>query len=307
MLRVDLSFLAVLRDTIEGLGGDKADVLLVDSQNSQPTQNDQIDTFISKGVKALAIAPVDRATCEVMLDKAMKAKVPIVFFNGEPEPEVLKKWDKTYYVGAIAEESGRLQGEIIADFWKANPGADKNKDGVLQYVMLMGDPGHQDSHIRTEYSIKAIKDAGIKVQKLAQDIAMWERVKGQEKMAAFISQFGNKIEAVLANSDDMALGAIEALKAAGYLKGDKASYVPVVGVDATAPALQQIELGTMLGTVLNDAKKQGKATFNISYVLATGQTPSKENVGFEITNGKYIWVPYVKITKDNIKESTNVE
>ena len=100
----------------------------------------------------------------------------------------------------------------------------------------------------TKYSIEAIEDAGIKVQKLAEDTGMWDRVKGQEKMAAFLAANGDKIEAVFANNDDMALGAIEALKAAGYFKDSK--YMPVVGVDATAPGLQAIQDGTMLGTVL---------------------------------------------------------
>lgn len=119
-------------------------------------------------------------------------------------------------------------------------------------------------------------------------------------MQAFLASFGDKIEAVFCNNDDMALGAIEALKAAGYFKDGK--YIPVVGVDATTPGLQALEEGTFLGTVLNDAKAQGKATFNLAYVLAKGEKPTKENVGFEITNGKYIWVPYQKVTKENLEE-----
>ena len=160
----------------------------------------------------------------------------------------------------------------------------------MQYIMLKGEPGHQDAELRTEYSIKAVEDAGIKVEKLAEDTGMWDRVKGQEKMAAFLAKHGDSIEAVFANNDDMALGAIEALKAAGYFKDGK--FMPVVGVDATAPALQALEEGTLLGTVLNDAKNQGRATFNIAYVLGKGETPTKENIGYEITDGKYVWVPY---------------
>jgi methyl-galactoside transport system substrate-binding protein len=130
---------------------------------------------------------------------------------------------------------------------------------------------------------------------------MWDRVKGQEKMAAFLAAHGDKIEVVFANNDDMALGAIEALKAAGYFKDGK--FMPVVGVDATAPALKALEEGTLLGTVLNDAKNQGKATFNLALVLAKGETPNKDNAGYEITDGKYVWVPYKKITKDNMSEA----
>lgn len=296
--KFDDTFMTGVRNNIQSAAGDKANVDIVDSQNAQPTQNDKVDLFISKKYNAIAINPVDRTAAGTLIDKVKAAKIPVVFFNREPLPEDMQKWDKVYYVGAKAEQSGTLQGELIVDYWKAHPEADKNKDGVLQYVMLKGEPGHQDAELRTQYSIKAVTDAGIKVDKLAEDTAMWDRVKGQEKMQAFLSAHGDKIEAVFANNDDMALGAIEALKAAGYFKDGK--YVPVVGVDATAPGLQALSDGTMLGTVLNDAKNQGKATFMLSYVLAQGQTPTKENTGFDITDGKYVWVPYVKITKDNM-------
>ena len=167
--------------------------------------------------------------------------------------------------------------------------------------MLKGEPGHQDAEMRTKFAIKAIEDAGFKVEKIAEDTAMWDRVKGQEKMAAFLASSGDKIDVVITNNDDMALGAIEALKARGYFKDGK--YMPVVGVDATAPALKALEEGTLYGTVLNDAVNQGKATFNLSNVLADGQVPSKENTGYAITDGKFVWIDYKKITKANINEA----
>lgn len=299
--KFDDTFMTGVRDNINAAAAGKLTVDIVDSQNAQPTQNDQVDLFISKKVNVLAINPVDRSAAAAILEKAKAANIPVVFFNREPLAEDMQKWDKVYYVGAKAEESGTLQGQLLVDYWKAHPEADKNKDGKLQYVMLKGEPGHQDAELRTQYSIKAITDAGIQVEKLAEDTGMWDRVKGQEKMAAFLGSQGDKIEAVLANNDDMALGAIEALKAAGYFTGDK--YVPVVGVDATVPGLAALKDKTMLGTVLNDAKNQGKATLDLSYVLAQGQAPTKENVGYDITDGKYIWVPYKKITIDNIQDA----
>lgn len=295
--KFDDTFMTGVRNTISDAAKDKAVVDIVDSQNSQPTQNDKVDLFITKKVSALAINPVDRTAAGVILDKAKKAKIPVVFFNREPLPEDMKKWDKVYYVGAKAEQSGTMEGQILVDYWKAHPEADKNKDGAMQYVMLKGEPGHQDAELRTKFSVKAIEDAGIKTQKLAEDTAMWDRVKGQEKMAAFLASQGEKIEVVITNNDDMALGAIEALKAAGYFKDNK--FMPVVGVDATAPALKALEDGTLLGTVLNDAKNQGKATFEIAYQLGLGKVPSKDNIGYDITDGKYVWVPYKKITKEN--------
>lgn len=299
--KFDDTFMTGVRNAVSKAAEGKAQVDIVDSQNSQPTQNDKVDLFITKKVNALAINPVDRTAAGVIIDKAKKANIPVVFLNREPLPEDMKKWDKVYYVGAKAEESGTISGKLIVDYWKAHPEMDKNKDGVLQYVMLKGEPGHQDAELRTKYSVKAVEDAGIKVEKVAEDTGMWDRVKGQEKMAAFLAANGDKIEAVFANNDDMALGAIEALKAKGYFKDGK--FMPVVGVDATAPALKALEEGTLLGTVLNDANNQGKATFNIANVLAQGQTPNKDNTGFDIVDGKYVWVAYKKITKENINDA----
>jgi len=296
--KFDDTFMSGVRRAIEANAGDKAELSIVDSQNQQPTQNDQVDTFLTQKVKALAINPVDRTAAGVIIAKAKAKNVPVVFFNREPLPEDMKAWDKVYYVGAKAEQSGTMQGQILADWWKAHPEADKNKDGTMQYIMLTGEPGHQDALLRTEFSMKAIDAAGIKVQKLAEDTAHWNRVEGQEKMAAFIAKFGNKIEAVLCNNDDMALGAIEAFKAAGYFKDPK-KFMPIVGVDATAPALDALEAGTLLGTVLNDADNQGKATFDLAFALATKADLSK--TGWEITDGKYVWVPYQMVTKDNYK------
>lgn len=230
--KFDDTFMTSVRNAILATAEGKAQVDLVDSQNSQAFQNDRVDMFITKGVDALAINPVDRSAAGVIIEKAMVANVPVVFFNREPFPEDMALWDKVYYVGARAEESGTISGQLIADYWFAHPEMDKNGDGVLQYVMLKGEPGHQDAELRTEYSVKALVDAGIKVECLAEDHANWDRVRGQEKMAAFLAAHGDKIEAVLANNDDMALGAIEALRAAGYFSDGK--FIPVVGVDATA-------------------------------------------------------------------------
>jgi len=293
--KFDDTFMSYVRNAIEANATGKATVEMVDSQNAQPTQNDQVDAFLSKKAKVIAINPVDRTAAAAIIDKAKARSTPVVFFNREPLPEDMAKWDKVYYVGAKAEQSGTMQGEIVVDYFKANPKADKNGDGIIQYIMLKGEPGHQDAELRTEYSIKAITAAGMKVEKLAEDTAYWDRPKAVEKMKAFWAKFGNRIEVVLCNNDDMALGAIEALRQEGFFAGDK--YLPVVGVDATAPALQALEQGTLLGTVLNDAKNQGKATFDIAFALATGKDPA--TVGWTISDGKYVWVPYQKVTKDN--------
>lgn len=89
---------------------------IVDSQNRQPDQNNQVDTYITKGVNALIVNPVDRTAAAPLMLKAKAEGLPIVFVNREPQEEVMKSYDKTWYVGAKAEESGTLSGQIIADY-----------------------------------------------------------------------------------------------------------------------------------------------------------------------------------------------
>lgn len=289
-----------MKAEMEKLGGE---LEIVDSQNKQPVQNDQVDTYVTKGVTALVVNPVDRTAAGPLMEKARAEGLPIVFINREPDAEVMKAYDKIWYVGARAEESGTQSGELIVDYFKKNPDADKNKDGKIQYIMLRGEQGHQDATLRTEYSIKAMKDGGFDVEELGSDTANWDKVQGTDKMKGFIAAVGlDKIEAVLGNNDDMALGAIEALKAEGYNMGDPKKYIPVVGVDATAPALEAMSKGTMLGTVLNDAKNQGWAAVRIAFAAAQGKAIDKEAIGYEVTDGKYVWIPYVKVTAENYKE-----
>lgn len=115
---------------------ENATLELVDSQNKQPTQNEQVDTFITKGVNALAVNPVDRTAAGPIINKAKDKKLPIVFLNREPEKNDMQSYDKVWYVGAKAEQSGQLSGELIADYFKEHKEADKNGDGVIQLSLI---------------------------------------------------------------------------------------------------------------------------------------------------------------------------
>ena len=117
---------------------------------------------------------------------------------------------------------------------------------------------------------------------------------------AFIMSIGaENIEAIIANNDEMALGAVEALKANNYNKGDPALYIPVVGVDANASALEAMNKGELLGTVLNDADNQGFAAVKLAVALASNKDLS--SIGYPITDNKYIWIPYQKVTRGDDK------
>ena len=302
--KFDDTFMTGVRNAMKAeMDKEGGELEIVDSQNRQPMQNDQVDAYISKGANALIINTVDRTAAEPIMNKAKAENLPIVFINRQPFDEVMAAYDKIWYVGAKAEESGTQSGQIIVDYFKTHPEADKNKDGKIQYIMLCGEQGHQDAVLRTEYSTKAMKDAGFEIVELGKDTANWDKVQATDKMKGFISAVGvDNIEAVLANNDDMALGAIEALKAEGYNLNDASKYIPVVGVDATAPALESMSKGEMLGTVLNDAENQGAAAVKIAVVAADGKEVTEESIGYKITDGKYIWIPYRPVTVENYKE-----
>ncbi len=294
-LQIDDNFMASVRRAIEA-EADKADnvrLLMNDSQNDQSKQNDQVDVMLAKGVDALAINLVDPAAAPVIIQKAKMDDVPIVFYNKEPTPEALVSYEHAYYVGTDSKESGIIQGELIAEHWVKNPDWDLNKDGVIQFVLLKGEPGHPDAEARTSYVISTLNDKGYKTQELHMDTAMWDTAMAKDKVDAWISgPNADKIEVVIANNDAMAMGAIESLKAA-----DK-STVPVFGVDALTEALALIKGGEMQGTVLNDANNQAKAAFELANNLAKGKAAG-EGTNWTIDN-KVVRVPYVGVDKADL-------
>ncbi len=306
LYRKDDTFVASLCTCLERVAkqketesGKKIVVNMVDGQSSQALQNDQVDSFISQNYDVICVNMVDRTAAAVIVDKAKAANIPVIFFNREPVEEDIRLWERAYYVGADAAQSGRLQGEIIAEaFQKNRAEIDKNGDGKIQYVMLEGEQGHQDALLRTEYSIKAVTSAGIQVEKLANDTANWQRAQGSAKMTQWLAKFGDRIEVVFCNNDDMALGAIDSVKDSKFRV-----YPAVVGVDATESGLNAIKDGSMFGTVFNDAQGQAKAIFDLSYALATGESPSTR---LNIQNEHYIRIPYRAVTVSNADEILNI-
>ncbi|MGE9552718.1 galactose/glucose ABC transporter substrate-binding protein MglB [Erwinia amylovora] len=295
--KYDDNFMSMVRKDIEKEAKNSPDVQLLmnDSQNSQSTQNDQVDVMVAKGVKALAINLVDPAAAAVVISKAKANDIPVVFFNKEPTAKALASYDKAYYVGTDSKESGVKQGELIEKHWKANPNWDLNKDGVIQFVLLKGEPGHPDAEARTKYVIDTLNKEGLKTQQLHLDTAMWDTAQAKDKMDAWLSgPNGNKIEVVIANNDAMAMGAVEALKA------HNKSAVPVFGVDALPEALALVKSGAMAGTVLNDAENQAKATFDMAKNLAAGK-PATEGTNYKL-DGKVVRIAYVPVDKDNLAQ-----
>ncbi len=284
------SYISEVKNAVTEASEGGIPVTVVEAGSRQQKQNEQIETFITQGYDALIVNPVDRTASGVIIDKCKKNDVPIVIFNREPVKEDMDKWDKVWYVGSRAEDSGIMAGKIMADYWYEHPEADKNGDGILQLVVIKGETGHQDTELRTEYFIETLLSSGIAIDKLHEDTGLWMRKGGYSAMLDFLSYSGDSIEAVFANNDDMALGAIEALMENGYFNGGP--FMPVVSIDGTPSGQKALESGYLIGTVFQDAQSQGKAMYRIASALAEGVDPEADLIGYPVTDGRYVWIPY---------------
>ena len=279
-----------LESYLESKGFKKENINIVDGANDQATQTNQIQNFITSGVDVLIINPVNSSSAATITDMVVKANIPLVYINREPDKDEEQRWEdnnwNVCYVGCDARQSGTFQGEMIADL-----GIDKldmNKNGKVDYVMIEGDPENVDAQYRTEYSVKALTDKGLEVNKLDDEVGNWDQATGQQLVANALSQYGNDVEVVFCNNDAMALGALQSIQAAGRTVNKD---IYLVGVDALSEALEDVIAGTMTGTVFNDhfAQSHGAADAAINYVGGK-------------TNEHYIGCDYVKVTSDNAQQ-----
>lgn len=262
----------------------KYNVTIVDGKNDMATQTNQIDTFITQGMDVIICNLVQTSSAEIIIDKVVDAGIPLILINREP----LGDTDESYagildnatvcYVGADARQSGTYQGEIVAAL--DNQG-DMNGDGVVKYVMIEGDPENPDAQYRTQFSIKALEDAGITVECLVDQVGNWATDKGQEIAANALTQYGDEIDVIFCNNDGMALGAAAAIEAAGRTVGKD---ILLLGVDALEQCQEMVQEGTMTGTVLNDHIGQSHKAVDVAVQALNGEA---------IDN--YYWVDYVKV------------
>ena len=262
-----------------------------DANNSQTTQTEQIQTAITKGAAVLVVNIVDASSddaTQAIVDMAQAANIPLVFFNRSVSEEIVSAYDQAAYVGTDYTQAGHMQGEMIGNYVLENYDTlDLNGDGQISYVMFKGQEGNMEADARTQYGVEdadAVLTAAGKPALVFYDEAntskylldangAWSAQQGQDLMQTLLSKYsedsGNMVELVIANNDDMALGAISALQNAGYNK-EGGKYIPVFGVDATDAAKEKIADGSMTGTIKQDAEGMANAVVVISQNLATG-------------------------------------
>ena len=292
--KFDDNFMTLYRTELErylteDLGFKKENITIQDGKGDQAEQSNQIDNFITSGVDVLILNLVQASSAPQITDKCNAAGIPVVYINREPDAEEEKRWEsegiKATYVGCDARQSGTFQGEEILA--TSNKG-DINGDGKVSYIMIQGDPENVDAQYRTEFSVKALTDAGVEVEELFMQRGDWDQAKGQQLTQDALTQFGEDVEVVFCNNDAMALGALQAIEAAGRKVNED---IYLVGVDALTEAVQNVLDGKMTGTVFNDHIAQAKSAADIAVSFLKGEDVAAVNM-----------VDYTKVTTENAQE-----
>jgi methyl-galactoside transport system substrate-binding protein len=274
--RFDDPFVVSLREclkNIEETNEGKIKFDFYDSKNDQALQNETINTLLGNAnTDILILSLVDlKDDPKKIISEVKEKNIPVIFVSKRPiniDENIIKSYDKAYYIVPDSEQAGILQGKILVDLWNKNKETiDTNKDNIMQYVMLRGDISSIEAINRTKYSIVEIESAGIKVEKLASEVCDWSEDTAKNKVETLLLSYGNKIEVIIANNDAMAIGAIKALQKYGYNKGSNTKTIPVVGVDETQEACDFIKKGFMAGSIAQDPNTMANALYKVSMHL----------------------------------------
>lgn len=313
-------FLKDYCDNLEKLAKEKGvDLNVQDAREDAATQLDQLSTLLTQGYKYFVIIPQDTAVTAQMAQKINEVKGGAAFSNIQPSVEALKV-SKNFFLASSPEVvGGQYQAVIIDEYFKKYP--EKAPGKTLNMLLLNGQLGHPAQVNRKAGLLDKLAELGWKVNIVAEDTANWRPDEAQQKMDSWIAAFGGKFNVVAAQNDDMALGAVEALKTAGYVKKDANDgtilTVPVIGVDATATALASMSKDEMYATVLQDSVGQSTTAFDLAYIMATkGSAIGATAGGVQATKtviaeapandpaviAQCFLVPFKPVTKANYKQ-----
>ena len=241
---------------------------------------------------------------QALVDMFKAADIPFLFYNKQPSEDTTQSVlvdTGTIFIGTLARQAGDMQGEILADLYKANPAIDLNGDGVLQYVMLMGEPQNDEAIARSRYSVETAEANGLKLEQVGETLVCnWDQALAQDAInAVWAANPDGKIEVIFANNDMMGLGAVAALNGYGWNTGKEGDpKVTIIGVDAVDSALESIKAGGMTATVQQDGDAMGKANIRIAINGALGKE-WLDGTEYTYTDDPFhcIRIPYAKITE----------
>ncbi|TCM52272.1 monosaccharide ABC transporter substrate-binding protein (CUT2 family) [Rhizobium sp. PP-F2F-G48] len=276
--KFDDNFLTVLRngmsDYAQTLNG--VSLQVEDAQNDVAKQQSQIQNFIAAGVDAIIVNPVDTDATAAMSKIASDAKIPLVYVNRQPANlDTLP--DKQAFVASEETVAGTLEAQEVC----------RLLGGKGKAVVMMGELSNQGARMRTAavHDVLAT-DACKGISIVEEQTANWQRTEGADLITNWLSA-GTEFDAVIANNDEMAIGAMQALKAAGRPM-DK---VVIAGVDATQDALAAMAAGDLDVTVFQNAAGQGKGAVDAALKLVKGETVEKK-----------VYIPFELVTPANLKD-----
>ncbi|PBB26849.1 sugar ABC transporter substrate-binding protein [Mesorhizobium sp. WSM4307] len=280
MAKFDDNFLTVLRNGMiaqaKGMSG--VELQVEDAQNDVAKQLDQIKNFAASGVDAIIVNPVDTSATQAMSDAAAAAKIPLVYVNREPV-NVNSLPDNQAFVASNEADSGTLETKEVCRLFKE---AGKKEANV--YV-IMGELSNQAAVQRTKdiEEVIATPDCSF-IKIIDKQTSNWDRDQAQNLMTNWLST-GKKFDGVIANNDESAIGAIQAMKAANI----DMKAVVVGGVDATQDALAAMQAGDLDATVFQDAAGQGAGALDAALKLSKGEKVEHK-----------VYVPFQLVTPANI-------
>lgn len=269
-------WLTYVRDAITKFAGAHPDIdlTMVDANNDTAKQAGQVENFLAQKMDAIVILPVDTAATGPMTKEVVAAKKPLVYINRKPDN--LPKG--VVYCGSNSIDAGIFN---MTELGKAMGG----KGNV---VILIGELDNEAAINRTVGIKQVIKEKFPNIKVIKEQTANWKRDEGRTVMENWLAS-GDEIDGVASNNDEMALGALLAIKAAGKL-----GKIPVGGTDGSADALASMDKGELNNTVYQDPVGQGEGAIEAAYLMAKKQSDPKVKDGI-------IWIPYLPITKDNYK------
>jgi inositol transport system substrate-binding protein len=282
MALFDDNFLTVLRNGIQKYADENGHTVQIeDAQNDVSKQLNQINNFIASGVDAIIVNPVDTSATQAMTDAAATGGVPLVYVNRQPiNLDTLP--DNQAFVASNEVDSGTLETKEVCKLFK-----DAGKSEASVYV-IMGELSNQAAVQRTQdiHDVIDGPDCGVKINIIDKQTSNWRRDEAQNLMTNWLST-GAAFDGVIANNDESAIGAIQAMKAAGI---DMKSVV-VGGVDATQDALAAMQAGELDVTVFQNAAAQGSGSVDAAVKLAKGEPVEQK-----------VWVPFELVTPANIND-----
>jgi inositol transport system substrate-binding protein len=282
MALFDDNFLTVLRNGIQSYADANGHTVQIeDAQNDVSKQLNQINNFIASGVDAIIVNPVDTSATQAMTDAAAAGGVPLVYVNRQPiNLDTLP--DNQAFVASNEVDSGTLETKEVCKLFK-----DAGKAEASVYV-IMGELSNQAAVQRTQdiHDVIDGPDCGVKINIIDKQTSNWRRDEAQNLMTNWLST-NTAFDGVIANNDESAIGAIQAMKAAGI----DMKAVVVGGVDATQDALAAMQAGELDVTVFQNAAAQGSGSVDAAVKLARGEPVEQK-----------VWVPFELVTPANIND-----